>query len=112
MKKLKFVKYLLIALVVIVLTGCPAMYHLSSEEIEITVSEKDNITSGSGSNMESKFLIYTEAEVFENTDSWTFIKFNSTDLQNEIKEDGTYTVKVAGWRIPFFSSYRNIIEIK
>ncbi|HHX70455.1 MAG TPA: DUF1523 family protein [Gallicola sp.] len=54
----------------------------------------------------------TEDEVFENEDEFIRLKFNSSDVQNKLKVDSTYTVRVIGWRIPFLSTYRNIIEIK
>ena len=84
---------------------------MANEVVTITVNEKDRITTGQGETLTGKFLIYTENEVFENTDSWSYFKFNSTDVQNDLKVDSTYTVKVAGWRIPFMSSYRNIVSI-
>lgn len=59
---------------------------------------------------DDKYLVFTENEVFENTDSLMFWKFNSSDIYNEMEEGKTYKVKVAGWRIPFLSMYRNIIS--
>lgn len=91
------------------LFGYPIAYYSSSETVEITVKDKDRITTGSGENIDSKFIVYTENEVFENTDSWLFVKFSSSDLQNKLEVGETYTVKVAGWRVPFLSMYRNII---
>jgi hypothetical protein len=103
-------KYLVI--IALLLFTYPALYYISDETIEIIVSEKERITTGSGESISSKFLVYSNDEVFENTDSWLYLKFASSDLQNSLKKDSTYTVKVAGWRIPLFSSYRNIISIK
>lgn len=56
--------------------------------------------------------MYGEEEVFENTDSWLFLKFNSADIQNEIEEGKTNKIKVAGWRVPFFSWYRNVVSVE
>lgn len=91
------------------LFGYPIAYYSSSDTVEITVKDKDRITTGSGESIDSKFIVYTENEVFENTDSWMFVKFSSSDLQNKLEVGETYTVKVAGWRVPFLSMYRNII---
>ena len=109
MKK-KFSLYAI--LVVIILMAYPVAYYSSSKTVDITVKDKERITTGSGENISSKFLIYCEGEVFENTDSWLFFKFNSSDVQNELESGKTYTVTIAGWRIPFFSMYRNVIRIK
>jgi len=109
MTKTKF--YLFIGLTALIIIGYPICYYMANEVVTITVNEKDRITTGQGETLTGKFLIYTENEVFENTDSWSYFKFNSTDVQNDLKVDSTYTVKVAGWRIPFMSSYRNIVSI-
>ena len=100
--------YLVLALVIF--TAYPIAYKMSSEVIEITVSEKERITTGSGKSIDSKFIIYSDSEVFENTDSWLYFKFNSTDFQNEFTVNQTYKVTVAGWRIPFLSMYRNVVS--
>jgi hypothetical protein len=104
-------RYFLYALVLpILLFGYPAAYYFSSETISITIKDKERITTGSGESISSKFIIYSESEVFENTDSWLFFKFNSADYQNKLEVGKTYKVKVAGWRIPFLSTYRNVVS--
>lgn len=100
---------LYIILTLSVIMAYPVTYKTSAENIEITITEKERITTGNGKNISSKFIVYTENEVFENTDSWLYLKFNSADYQNNLKIGETYTVKVAGWRIPFLSIYRNIV---
>jgi len=83
-------------------------YHNSVDEVSVTVVDKERInTTKSG-----KFLIYGQDEVFENTDSYVFLKFTSADLQRDLIVGETYTVKVAGWRIPFLSMFRNIITVE
>lgn len=99
-------------IVAVLLFGYPIAYCTSVETIEVTVSDKERITTGSGESISSKFLVYSEDEVFENTDAWMFFKFASSDLQNNLKVDSTYTVKVAGWRVPFLSMYRNVVSIQ
>ena len=105
-------KIVFLLIVLVALFGYPVVYRLSSETITIKIDDKERITTGSGEDISSKYLVYSDEEVFENTDSWTFFKFNSSDVQNELKAGKEYKVKVAGWRLPFFSSYRNIIEVK
>ena len=87
-------------------------YYESVNTIEIKVNDKERITNGSGESISSKYIIYTNKGVFQNTDELIFGKFNSSDLQNHLRIDSVYNVKVVGWRIPFFSMYKNIIEIK
>ena len=86
----------------------PISHWCSTEIISITVEDrvkevdKDNV---------SKYFIYTEGEVFENTDTKLYWKTNSRDVQNALKVGQTFEVKVDGWRWPFFSWNRNIIKI-
>lgn len=58
-----------------------------------------------------KYLIYTENEVFENTDSWMDQKYNSADIYNQLDSGKTCYVKVRGKRVVYFSWFRNIVEI-
>lgn len=59
---------------------------------------------------EDKYLIFTEGEVFENTDSLLRLKFNSSDVYGQIAAGKTCTFLVNGWRFPIFSMYRNVLE--
>lgn len=78
----------------------------------VTVIEKESTISGYGKNTSNRYLIFTKTETFENTDEWITGKFNSSDLYSKLKPGKTYYLRVIGWRIPFLSMYRNIIEIK
>jgi hypothetical protein len=67
-------------------------------------------------NITDKYLAFTDAGVFENTDSWYHWKFNSSDVQNDLKkaEKGGYPVKITYYwvRSQFLSSYQNIIKVE
>ena len=89
-----------------------ASYYSSTDTVEIKVNDKERVVTRNGDQTESRYLVYTEGEVFENTDDLFKLKFNSSDVQNELKTDSTYIVEVIGWRIPVLSMHRNIINIK
>lgn len=80
----------------------------------VTVQSKD-IKSGSKS---GKFLVFCidpttgESKVFEVTDSLFKWRFDSADTYNMIQEGETYEFTTGGYRVPFFSMYPNIYEIK
>ena len=80
----------------------------TTDYVTITVTDKERIQDGE----ESKYLIFTENEVFENTDSLMKFKFNSSDVYGLLKVGETYSAEVFGWRVPFFSMYRNIVSIE
>jgi len=105
-----------IAILIIILfvfaIGLNVLYYNTAETITVSVKDKERITTGSGEDISSKFIVYTKNEVFENTDSFLFWKLNSADVQNSLDKEKMYQIKVVGWRIPFFSSYRNIISVK
>jgi hypothetical protein len=102
-------KNLLLAILVIgALLVYPIMYRLSAETITIHVEKTERIQTGDA----QKYMVYGAQETFENTDSWLFLKRNSSDIYGMLKDDQQYEVKVAGWRWSLTSSYRNIIEVK
>lgn len=96
----------------LVLVGGSFSYYSSAEDVQITVNDKEHVMYRNGSDLEDKYMVYSEGEVFKNTDDIFYFKFNSSDVQNELKEGNSYNVKVVGWRIPFLSMHRNIISIK
>ena len=107
---------MLITIAILLVFGYPIAYYFSTKQVEFTITKMDRITTSTGSGkMEgtsSKYLIFTNNEVFEDTDSWLFVKFNSSDIYSKLQIGSTYKVKVTGWRVPFLSWYRNIISIK
>jgi hypothetical protein len=76
----------------------------------LVVQDKERVVTGSGADQESKYLIFTDQETFENVDSWLALKFNSSDVYGSIVEGSTCEFTVTGWRFPFLSWYRNILE--
>lgn len=85
---------------------------MNPDHIEGAVIEnKERITtSNEDGSIDSKYLVFTDSEVFENTDQLLKLKFNSSDLQGEMKVGATCDLEVIGFRIPIMSMYRNIIE--
>lgn len=79
---------------------------------DITVTDKETKKDGET----SKYLVFAEtnrgeSKVFKNTDALFVGKFNSSDLQGKLKVGDRYEVKTIGFRIPFLSSYENIVEV-
>jgi len=101
----------IIAALIIALVPIKIWIHFGTMETVsgYIIQDKERITTGSDKSIESKYLIFTDRETFENTDSTLSLKFNSSDIYGAIPIGGTCDFKVTGIRIPFFSSYRNII---
>jgi hypothetical protein len=97
-----------------------AAYTLGTKDkITFTVKDKDRITEvhhdedddgNDTTTISSKYIVFTDKETFENTDSWLNLKFNSSDVQGSLEPGKTYTCDVYGKRIPFLSMYRNIVS--
>jgi len=100
------------AILAVLIFGYPIAYKSSGDVVTITIEDKERVTTGSGESISAKYIIYTDKGTFENTDTWIFGKWSSSDIQNDLKVGETYTVKTAGWRVPFMSMHRNIVKIK
>lgn len=96
-------------------SGCK---YVTTEKALIEVTDKERIQSGGPS--DSFYTVSTRVhladstsytEVFQNTDSNFFWKFNSSDVQAELEVGERYVVEVSGYRRPFISEYRNIVKI-
>ena len=70
------------------------------------------VSSDGNGNVTDTYLLFTDAGVFENSDSLFRGKFNSSDMQNSIEEGKTYRLYHYGYRMPFFSAYPNVYKIE
>jgi len=59
---------------------------------------------------ESKYLIFAQEETLKNVDTWWGLKFNSSDIYGQINAGQTCDFTVTGFRLAFFSWYRNILS--
>lgn len=83
----------------------------TGDTVTVKVTDKERITESDGDGgVTSKYLVYTDKETFENTDTIFKGKFDSSDVYRKLHEGKTYECEVYGWRVPFMSSYRNIVK--
>jgi hypothetical protein len=101
---------IIVVVIVAVLGG--VWYTLGTKDtVTFTVEDKERITESTGEGgTSSKYLIFTDKETFENTDTMLHGKFNSSDVYGRLKEGKTYTCEVYGIRSGLFSMYRNIVS--
>lgn len=86
----------------------PVLYINSVDTTTIEVVDKGT----KYNNGDEKYLIYSENEVYQVTDSILLLHFRVSDVYNNVKIDKVCNVKTYGWRLPFFSMYKNIVEVK
>lgn len=87
--------------------GCSCYTYGTKDYVTVKIKKMERIHGEKS----GKYLIFTENEVFQNTDSILYGKFNSSDLYGSLEAGKTYKLKVYGWRIRFLSMYRNIITV-
>jgi hypothetical protein len=80
------------------------------QTVDVTVTGKERVCSYDAEGQDCKYLVFTENETYQNTDNFLRGKFNSSNVQGSIPENGTCTFTVSGYRLPVFSTYQNIIE--
>jgi hypothetical protein len=83
----------------------------TQDTVTATVLDKERVCSG-GEQTSCEYRVYTDTETFVNKDSFLFTKFDSADVQGQLRADQTYELEVVGWRIPFLSMFRNIVEVR
>lgn len=108
-------KYILGGLLVLLLVvAWPVVYVGSKQDVTFTVDSMERVTKGDGNGgVTSYYVVFTEeGETYANKDSFLFFKFNSSDIQGRLDEGKTYKATIAGWRLPFFSVYRNILTVE
>ena len=108
---------IMIAVILVLSIGYEAIFSFNDTEYTITVTDKERIYEGSGDTSSSKYLVFCDDDngnslVFENTDCFIRGKWNSSNIQGQLKEGNTYKVTVVGYRVSFFSMYQNIIKIE
>lgn len=97
----------ILILAIFYLSGCSFVYGpITSGTITSRITHKERVVKGH----DSYYLIHTENEVLKNEDSWYGFKFNSSDLYGKFVIGKECKLKVIGWRVPFLSMYRNIIQ--
>lgn len=116
MKK-NFGKVAVVLLLILVVVMIVIAVNFNDTNYDVTVTRVERIVDYSFGEDDSKYLIYCEKEdgeviVFENTDNILRGKWDSSDIYGRIKEGKSYTFTVVGFRIPFLSTYQNIIKVR
>lgn len=83
------------------------LYNSSIDTVTTTLNSKERVCHSD----KCKYMLYTDAEVLENTDSLRYGKWDSSDLYGDLEAGKTYQFKVVGWRMPVLSWHRNVLEV-
>lgn len=106
-----FATFILIA----VIFGGFSFYTTQATQERLTataIRDGERACSGSSDSFTCKYIEYFDKETFENTGNFWVGKFNSSDVHGKIREGVTCDLVVSGYRVPFLSMHRNILEAK
>ena len=119
-KEMRLHKILMVVFFVVILglgVISSVVFSFNDTEYTITVTDKERIYTGNGSSSSSKYLVFGDDQngntlVFEITDCFIRGKWDSSNIQGQLKEGNVYKITVIGYRVPFLSWYQNIIKIE
>lgn len=104
-----FIKTFIIATCTILFLLCLFSGYLNSRTIEITVKDKYV----KNYNDSSKYLIVdTDNNTYEISDLFFKLKFNSTDIYNNLDVGSRYEIHTSGFRFRLTSTYPNINKVQ
>ncbi len=95
----------------------PIIHFSTMENVSFTVEHRERVLiSGSNGQTESRYMVWAQmrgggSEVFQNTDSFLSLKFNSADFYGRMVPGKNCDATVNGFRVPFLSWNRNIISV-
>lgn len=94
----------------VVVGGCAGFQYATETTLNTVVTDKSSVNYHGSS---TKFLVFTESgETFKVDDTLAYFRWNSADVYGNLKVGHKYKFKVTGWRLPFFSVYRNIVGVE
>lgn len=99
---------------------CYELFEVPSvDEKVITVSEwqpRVGISTDNGvmsiTRADDLMLVDTEGNCYYNTENFWFQKFETRDIFNQLKVNGTYRIKYYGWREGFNNGFPNILSVE
>lgn len=103
----------IVGMFVLLVSVGAAVHYGTQATVTATVTDKERIVErDSDGGIQSKYLVFTDKETFENTDSLWALKFNSSDLYGKLQEGQTCEFDVVGFRVSWMSMYRNILDAR
>lgn len=88
----------------VVFGGMYAYTRFTEDTYTVTVTDKYP--------KDQKYLVFTDQGTFEVTDTFMYLRFNSSDVWGSIEKGTKYQITATGFRLGFFSMYENIIDFK
>ncbi len=103
------IKSIVSTLFVLYILGAPVGCNLALRATESTttvqVEKAERIETG-------RYLVYTDQGTFSIANSWTYFRFDGSDVYGALEAGETYEITSYWFRVPFFNWYENIIDVQ
>jgi len=90
--------------------GLVGLWQSSERTVTVQVVSKERVCDSTSTGSDCKYLVFTDHGTFKLVDSILYGNFRSSDLYGSLRQDHCYTFKVHGYRLPFWSTYPNIVR--
>lgn len=114
MKISKFTSSLLILIPVLIIIALVsgAAYQLATvKTTTLTPHSRERVCTGGTESTSCKWMVFSNKGPFINSDALYHLKFDSSDIHNDLVLDQPYEVVYYGFRVPFLSVYPNIVSV-
>lgn len=98
-----------VGVIAVLVGGFYYNYFQTEGYVEVTVNKTERVSYGSGGSIQHKYLVYTDQDTYQCTDSLLFGKFDSSNIYGSLQSGQRYRLHVVGWRWHFGSWYKNIL---
>lgn len=102
----------IVGILVVMFVAWASYPYWTAGSAEVTVTHVENKISPRHGGSEDMYLVYTSDGTYRNTDSLHYFKFNSSDIQGKLAEEGRFRISYYGFRVPVLSMYKNITKVE
>ncbi|ESQ89886.1 hypothetical protein ABAC460_11330 [Asticcacaulis sp. AC460] len=100
----------ILVVVVAVFVGWATCPYWTAGSTEVTVTHVENKLMDRHGKRQDVYLVFTSDGTYRNTDSLHYFKFNSSDIQGKLAQQGRFKISYYGFRVPVLSMYKNITK--
>lgn len=106
--------FAVLAVVLVVLfVGALATGYFNKEPVTFTLKEKESVPVNNGNGgTKNEYRLYTDNGTYVIKDSLVFLRFDSADEYGKLDEGKRYTCQSYGFRLPFFSKFKNLLDCR
>lgn len=101
---MKLVIAIIVALLLVVGIGSCAVSYYGDDQVRVTIKQKESVNTQDG----HEYRVYTDQGTFIMGDSLIKGRLDTADEYGALEEGKTYNCEAYGFRVPLFSSFKNL----